>query len=266
MADTYTALLRLAMQANGGNVNQWGTIFNAAVEELVDDALAGVIDVDLTLGSQVLQALNGSPDTSRPMMIRASGNPGGTTTITLPTLSKVYVIINDTAPAQIVQLKTALSPALSIAPSVAPAIVWVDPTNNLVRALGRAAGVAPMSAFTPQVLTFANRTAGDTGITVKYAKQGHFVTLYVPGFNTTLSSGFTFNENPPASILPDNGIDTIVFPPCHIQGVTAGSVAAFFLNAAAGNKWGWTNVGTGAFGAGPYIQPNARTYVYSTRS
>lgn len=266
MADTYSPLIRLALQANLGNVNQWGTIFNAAVEELVDTALAGAVEIDVTLGSVVLQALNGSPDTSRAMMLRVTGNPGGTTTITLPTLSKMYVIINETTPAQIVQLKTALSPVLSIAPSLAPAVVFVDPTSNTVRPIGRASGIAPMSAFTPQALTFANRTAGDTGITVKYAKQGHFVTLVIPHFSVTVSAGFTFNENPPASILPDNGIDTIVFSPSHINGVAAGAVAAFFLNAAAGNKWGWTNVGTVAFGAGPYSQTNDRTMVYSTRS
>lgn len=267
MADTYSPLIRLALQGNLGNVNQWGTIFNAAVFDLVDKAVAGLQSIDLTAGADVtLTALNGTPDTSRAMFLELTGNPGGTVNVTLPTLSKLYFILNTTSPGQTINLKTSLSSALAIAPSVAPCVVWVDPVNNRVRPLGRANGILPMSAYTTQAVTFANRTAGDTGITMKYAKQGHFVTLVVPHFSVTVSAGFTFNENPPASILPDNGVDTIVFQPDHLQGMGAGAVAAFFLNAAAGNKWGWTNVGTTAFGAGPYAQTNDRTHVYSTRS
>jgi hypothetical protein len=266
MADTYSPLIRLALQANLGNVNQWGNIFNAAVYELIDSSVAGEIEIDTTLGNVTLQALNGSPDTSRAMMLRVVGNPGGTTTITVPTLSKIYIVINETDPAQIVQLKTALSPAISIAPSSAPAVVFVDPTSNRVRPIGRANGISPMTAFVNYPVTFANRTAGTVGITVKYAKQGHFVTLVIPQFSVTVSAGFTFNENPPAIILPDNGIDSFTFSPGHLSGMGANAVAAFFINAAAGNKWGFTNVGTAAFGAGPYTQSNDRTYVYSTRS
>lgn len=266
MADTYSPLIRLALQANLGNVNQWGTIFNAAVYDLIDSAVAGEIVLDTTLGDITLQALNGSPDNSRAMMLRVTGNPGATTTITVPTLSKIYIVINETLPPQIVQLKTALSAVLAIAPSAAPAVVYVDPTNNRVRPLGRANGIVPMTAFVNYPVTFANRTAGTVGITIKYAKQGHFVTLVVPLFSVTVSAGFTFNENPPAIILPDNGVDAFTFSPGHLSGMGANAVAAFFINAAAGNKWGFTNVGTGAFGAGPYTQTNDRTYVYSTRS
>lgn len=269
MADTYTPLLRFAMQEPLANVNQWGTIFNAAVFDLIDDALASIVTIDVTTGDQSLQAINGSPDTARAMMLEVVGSPGGVTTITVPTLSKLYIVVNATAPAQPVNIKTALSSSLQILPSQTPAVIFVDSANNRIRALGRANGILAAPAYTDFAVTFQNRTAGDTGITIKYAKQGSFVSLLIPAFNTTLSAGgIGLSPNPPESLLGDNGTDQISFPPSFVtgSGVAAGAVPCFFFSASAGTKWGWTNQGIGAMGAGTYILPVALAYTYSTRS
>jgi hypothetical protein len=269
MADSYTPLIRLAMQQPLANINQWGTIFNAAVLDLIDEALAGIVFIDVTAGNATLQALNGSPDSARAMMLQIEGAPGGVTTITVPTLSKIYFVVNATAPAQPVNFKTALSNTLTILPSQTPAVIYVDAANNRVRAIGRANGIVPMTDWVNFPITFQLRTAGDTGVTIKYAKQGSFVTLYIPTFSTTLSAaGMGFSPNAPAIILPDNGSDQMTMPPSFISGtgVPAGAVPCFFINAAAGTNWGITNVGTAALVGGVYTSRGNLTYVYSTRS
>jgi hypothetical protein len=269
MADTFSPLLRAILQANGGNINLWGTIFNASVIDLLEEAITGVSTVDVTFGNVDLTPQNGLTDDARPMFLYVTGNPGATAIVTVPTLSKMYIVINATNPAQSIQVKTTLSAAITIRSTQSPCMIFVDSANNRVRHIGRANGVLPMSAYTTTAVTIKNRTAGTTGFNVKYAKQGHFVTLYIPSHTVTTSDGnWNFNEALPASIAPENGVDLHNFYPTFGNGVAAGAKPTFYVNPAGalGSQWGFANVGTAAFGAGPFTLSTNLTVVYSTRS
>lgn len=268
MADTFSPLLRAILQANQGNINLWGTIFNSGVIDLLEEAFAGQATVSVSFGDVTLAAQNGQTDNSRPMFLNVTGNPAGIQTITVPTLSKLYIVINATSPATSIKFKTALSATITIPPSLSPAIIYVDAVNNLVRHVGRANGITPMSAWVTVNTAIVNRTAGATNVALRYAKQGHLVTLQVPSHTVTTSDGsWGFAAALPAAITPDNGADVHVFPPAFAQGLAATSKAAIFINpAAAGAKWGFTNIGIAAFGAGPFTLTQSQVVVYSVRS
>ena len=67
MADEFTTLLRLVLQETGGNQNQWGFINNASAIDLLEDAIAARLDLDVTPATDpvVLTAMNGSDDQAR---------------------------------------------------------------------------------------------------------------------------------------------------------------------------------------------------------
>lgn len=115
MTDTFTTLLRLIKQETGGNENVWGDFLNDQMIDLVDDAIAGFEDIDVTLSNQILLPENGDDDPTRAAILVASGlPPDGTRTIQVPSTSKLYVLSNETS--EIVTFKTAAGSGLAVAP------------------------------------------------------------------------------------------------------------------------------------------------------
>ena len=125
MADTFTALLRLVLQETGGNQNVWGDINNSSAIDLLEDAIAGREDVDVTLSDQTLVPANGADDPARAAILICSGNPGTDREVIVPSTSKLYVVTNETSPAFNVTIKTALGAGAVISPGTR-ALVIVD--------------------------------------------------------------------------------------------------------------------------------------------
>ncbi len=129
MADTFTALLRLVLQETGGNQNVWGDINNSSAIDLLEDAIAGREDVDVTLSDQVLMGANGADDPARAAILICSGSPGQDRDVIVPSTSKIYVVTNDTSPAFNVTIKTALGAGTVITPGTR-SVVFVDSTAD----------------------------------------------------------------------------------------------------------------------------------------
>ena len=129
MADTFTTLLRLVLQETGGNQNVWGFINNSSLIQLLDDAIAGREDVDVTLGDQTLVGQNGADDPARAAILIVGGIPGAPTNVIVPSTSKIYVVTNETSPGFDVTIKTALGAGTVISPATR-ALVIVDATAD----------------------------------------------------------------------------------------------------------------------------------------
>ena len=95
MASTYSPNLRIELIAVGEQANTWGGTTNNNLGTLIEEAISGVVSVDVTLGNVTLSALNGATDQSRQMIIIATGTPGVTRTITAPAVDKVYIVYNN---------------------------------------------------------------------------------------------------------------------------------------------------------------------------
>lgn len=93
MADTYTTNLRLVQQVNGENAGNWGDLVDAMIE-MVEDAISDVQSITLSSTSKTLTTNNNAADESRSAVLDFSGTPGGTTTVTLPDVDKVYIVYN----------------------------------------------------------------------------------------------------------------------------------------------------------------------------
>ncbi len=135
MADTFTSLLRLVLQETGGNQNVWGDINNASAIDLLEDAIAARLDLDVTPATDpvTLSAANGADDQARNAVIALTGVPGGTRDIIVPSTSKLYIVSNETA--DVMTIKTVANAGVDVRPLTRVAVV-VDPVADDVFAIG----------------------------------------------------------------------------------------------------------------------------------
>lgn len=93
MPSTYTASLRLELQAPGENLNVWGVRLNNNAVTPLEAAIAGWTTIAL-VGNHTLTSANGSADQARSAMLNFTGT--GSFTITTPAVPKAYVVRNAT--------------------------------------------------------------------------------------------------------------------------------------------------------------------------
>lgn len=221
MADSFTPQLRMVQQTDQANTNIWGKNWNEGVIDLIETAIAGRQDIDVTFASQTLSIANGGPDTSRAMMLHIIGNPGEAREIIVPSLQKAYVISNETSPGFDVEIKTAANSGVTIQAGTA-SLVYVDQPNDVVVSPITAGNtVTPLQTpFLTTVFDINNATAGDTTITVEYARQGNLIYIKFPTFLTTISSNdFTLmpQTSVPVDLIPSGPLSN-EYPMCMFTG------------------------------------------------
>jgi hypothetical protein len=131
--DDFTALLRLVLQETGGNQNVWGDILNASLIRLLDDAIAGREDVDVSLSDQTLMGQNGADDPARAAILIVQGNPGVEREVIVPSTSKIYIVSNETSPGFDVTVKTALGSGAIVAPGERRTLYVDDDLDDVVK-------------------------------------------------------------------------------------------------------------------------------------
>lgn len=130
MPSTYSSSLRLELQAAGENTNTWGTIANT-VFSLLDAAVAGVSAVSFSSdANKTLTANNGSSDESRAAVLSVTSGVSLTATrdLIVPTVTKVYLVYNNTTGSQSIRVKTSAGSGITI-PNGKKMIVYCDGTN-----------------------------------------------------------------------------------------------------------------------------------------
>lgn len=94
MAINYTNLLGLAKPVTGTESNTWGDVVNDQITELVEEAIAGSVALNVTAGNVTLTDTQGSANQARASALVVSGSPGTTRNIIAPSRDKTYVVIN----------------------------------------------------------------------------------------------------------------------------------------------------------------------------
>lgn len=242
MADTFTPLLRFIMQEDMENSNQWGGIFNTAMTDLVEQAIAGKQIIDLTFGNATLTSLNGLSDQSRNMFLEVIGNPGTVRRITLPSLTKLYAVANATNPTVPVQFATATSDPIEITDLQSPTIVFVDSVNDRVQTLGSVDGI--VSGLPWVSLPLFEDTVGGSVVTAFYTVQGIFTTLFIPIFSHTFTGTLmALRAVSGAGALPTAvkylGSTTDVAWPAWVQDATNGLVPANLILTTSNERIEW---------------------------
>ena len=110
MPSSWSSSLRFELQFTGENINLWGDKLNAVLGH-ADYAVAGFLTKPLTANT-ALSTANAGDDEARAAMIKFTG--GGPFTVTLPSVSKTYMIWNACAAA--VTLTTGAGASVTIDP------------------------------------------------------------------------------------------------------------------------------------------------------
>lgn len=157
--DSFTTLLRLVLQETGGNQNQWGFINNASAIDLIEDAIAARLNLDVTPATnpRFLSAENGADDESRNAIIALTGIPGGTRDIIVPSTSKLYIVSNETA--DDMTIKTVANAGVVVLAGTRVAVV-VDPDADDVFSIGDVPLATEDAAGILEIATQAEMDAG----------------------------------------------------------------------------------------------------------
>ncbi len=166
MADTYTPLLRLTKP--GLTTAGWGTLVNNGTFELIDNSIAGIVDVDVSAGNVTLTTASGASDQARYMCLRVINGPVSARNVIVPTLNKIYFVINEGAGP--IQIKTATGAAVILLAGERT-VVRVDAVSanveiaidrlqslNLSFALAATSGGTGQSSYAVGDLLYANTT------------------------------------------------------------------------------------------------------------
>lgn len=96
MPSTFSPNLRFEEIQNGEQSNTWGTTTNNNIGNLIEQAIAGLTQIDVTGSDQTLLALDGAVDQARSMFIEVIGTPSATRNVYCPDGdTKVYIVINN---------------------------------------------------------------------------------------------------------------------------------------------------------------------------
>lgn len=177
MATAYSAALRLGKPEVGADESTWGTILDAMVD-MVDEAVGGYVSVALAGSNVTLTANNNATDQARNAVIKFTGTPGATRTVTAPDVEKTYWLINATTDGSALTFKTGAGTTVSVI-NGAIACVYCDGATNVValyngiditqtqnatsvaRLFNDSTGVAAAGAF-----ALRNHNAADSGMTL----------------------------------------------------------------------------------------------------
>ena len=95
MPSTYSPSLRIELIGIGEQSNTWGVTTNNNLGTLIEQSIAGLVEVDVTVGDVTLTALDGAADQSRNMILNVTGIPGTARSVFAPQVSKMYIITNN---------------------------------------------------------------------------------------------------------------------------------------------------------------------------
>jgi microcystin-dependent protein len=107
MPSTFSPSLGIELIGNGEQASNWGTTTNNNLGTLLEQAIAGVGDVDMSAGTNVtIVTGTGVAGQARNAVLVLVGSLGASCNLTVPTVKKFYAIRNATTGGQNVVVKT----------------------------------------------------------------------------------------------------------------------------------------------------------------
>lgn len=96
MPSTYSDNLRIELIAAGEQAGTWDITTNRNLGTIIEQAIVGVGNFNVTTGDRTLLALNASEDEARNAVLVFSGTPTASVTVTVPAVDKEYTVRNNT--------------------------------------------------------------------------------------------------------------------------------------------------------------------------
>jgi hypothetical protein len=213
MTTAYTSLLGLALPVTGELSGTWGDTVNDYITKYIDAAVAGAqtisgsqtaVTLSTTNGTSLSQAGSGATGSAQYQIINCTGNPATALTVTVPSASKVYLVLNNTSTSQTVTVKGSATTGVTVAAARSALIAWNGTDFELVAStdasqlggiLAVANGGTGQSSYTDGQLLIGNST-GNTltkstltaGSGVSISNGSGSITISATGLGGTVTS------------------------------------------------------------------------------
>lgn len=126
MTSSYSPILRIQLMQTGDQANTWGDTTNTNLATIVEQAIAGAVSITLTDSNYDLTVNNGTYDQSREMILLVTGTLSAIRTIRAPSVSKLYVIRNNTVGGFAINIQTLSGGSTVTIPNGKTAFVYSD--------------------------------------------------------------------------------------------------------------------------------------------
>lgn len=220
---TTSVQLKLTLQELDDNPDTWGDVLNVSTIELLEDAIAGLSNPDVTLGNVTMDVTAGGDDPSnehyRKMIAEITGAPGDDVhTVITPDLSGIWIVFNNTSDASDVTFKT-MTGAGILVPAGATYLCWSDGIDMrtidvAVATLAQTATTATNAlalggddeALFPRLATAVPFTAGQSVARIDIDDDGGSGQLIADlALSNTFFHNMTKGENLATPLNPSNG-------------------------------------------------------------
>jgi hypothetical protein len=233
MPTSYSTLLGLALPVTGELSGTWGDEVNNYITQYLDSAVAGTqtisgsqtaVTLSRTTNAALSQAGSGSTGSSQYQVINCTGNPASALTVTVPSTSKVYLVLNNTSTSQTVTVKGAATTGVTVAAARCALIAWngtdfelvaTDDASKMNGVLAAANGGTGQSSYTTGDILFASGSttlskladvatgnaliSGGVGVAPSYGKIG--LTTHVSGTLPIANGGTNGTATPTAGTI-----------------------------------------------------------------
>jgi hypothetical protein len=173
MASTYSTSLKLTLIGDGDQAGIWGQTTNTNLGTLLEQAITGVVSINMADANYTLTDFNGVSDEARNAVIIATGANNGVRDLIPPVVEKLYTIVNNTTGGYDIRVIGVSGTGVNV-PNGFTALVYCNGTNFY----------QALSSGTSAVNT-SNYTIQQVGSTLVFQYNGANV--------ATLSSTGTFN-------------------------------------------------------------------------
>lgn len=142
MPSSYTSLLGFVQPTTGELTNQWGTVVNNQLTQLVEDSIAQYSTASVTAGDWTLSTTGGGQQNeARTAILVVTGTPGTTRYIIAPKQSKTYVVINNSdSTVYLIGGPTSPTAGTFILPSQSALCAWDNTISDFVKVAGGGGG------------------------------------------------------------------------------------------------------------------------------
>jgi hypothetical protein len=192
-------LIQQLLQILDENPDTWGTVLNVSGLRLLEDAIAGQCNINVTSGNQTLPDTEGGPSSdfhARYMILNITGSPGTARTVTIPTAvvppenlprTKLYLAYNNTGDSSSVTVQADGGAGVAIPPGEAH-WVWCDGTD-ILEARVKTAAAADLAT----TATSADQLIGVAG--ANYARKD-VAQMFTAGQGVTATQVFVTGGGP----------------------------------------------------------------------
>ena len=195
MPSSYTTRIRLEKQADGENANTWGLKLNNNVIDLVDEAVAGFEQIDVSAATSVsLTGINGTTDQSRNFGLKFIGAIDADVTVVMPAVEKIYFVRNDTSGDYNLMFKNAGGTAVTGVGQGRSMMLATDGTN--ITTMEEPDSTVLASAGTSATLKIeidANTVAIAAKVSVKFATSASTAAFATSATNATNASNINIS-------------------------------------------------------------------------